>query len=367
MIYLMSYGLTDTVKGAVYAQASQNGQRPVEEALHASCDAHSQEERSSVAYARRYPPVAATVTCFHPVKAYRSREISPTTGRYGVTFNPVKGLVEGSSLSVPCGRCIGCRIDRSRAWAVRCVNESQLYENNCFLTLTFDDKYLPDDFSVHVRTWQLFMKRLRKSLPQKIRFFACGEYGEDDVSPFEGNRPHYHGLIFNHQFADLKLHSKSNNQPLFTSQNLQSLWPYGFSTIGNLTYQSAAYVARYTIKKIGGDAAAAHYSRIHPLSGNLVRVNPEFAVQSRRPGVGAKWFETFKSDIYPSDFVVMDGKRHPVPKYYHLKLSEEEQAANKRKRVAHANQHRADNTPARLKVRELVKLDQAKQLKRSLK
>jgi len=247
------------------------------------------------------------------------------------------------------------------------MHEAQLYTSNSFLTLTYDDKNLPDDFSVHVRPLQLFLKRLRKSLPYGIRFFACGEYGEDDPNPFEGNRPHYHLLIFNHQFSDLILHSNKNNQKLYTSIKLSTLWPYGFSTTGNLTYQSAAYVARYNLKKIGGNLAADHYKRVHPVSGNLCQVKPEFSTQSRRPGIGAKWFETFKSDIYPSDFVVVDGKCHPVPKYYHLKLAEEEQEQSKRLRMQHARKHRADNTPARLKVREAVKLAQTALLKRTIK
>lgn len=247
------------------------------------------------------------------------------------------------------------------------MHEAQLQPNNAFLTLTYEDKQLPDDFSVSVRTLQLFLKRLRKSLPHKIRFFACGEYGEDDPDPFQGNRPHYHALIFNHQFSDLKLHSKKNDIPLFTSQKLSQLWPYGFSTTGYVTYQTAAYVARYTIKKIGGDPAANHYTRVHPVSGQMVRVKPEFATQSRRPGIGSAWFDTFKSDIYPSDFVVVDGKPHPVPKFYHLKLAEEEQLRSKRLRVAHAKKHKEDNTPARLAVREKVFLDKTKQLKRNLK
>lgn len=247
------------------------------------------------------------------------------------------------------------------------MHEAQLYTSNSFLTLTYDNKNLPDDFSISVRTLQLFMKRLRKSLPYKIRFFAVGEYGEDDPDPFEGNRPHYHALIFNHQFSDLILHSTKNGKKLYTSNKLSDLWPYGFSTTGDVTYQSAAYCARYSIKKIGGDQAASHYTRVHPLSGNLVRVSPEFGTMSRRPGIGDGWFNIFKSDIYPCDFVVVDGKRHPVPKYYHLKLQEEEQLASKRRRMMHANKHRSDNSPERLKVREAVKEAQVALLKRTLK
>lgn len=248
------------------------------------------------------------------------------------------------------------------------MHEAQLYgTNNCFLTLTYDDKHLPANFSISVREHQLFMKRLRESAGSKIRFFACGEYGEDDPSPLEGNRPHYHYLIFNYRPSDLKLHSRKNNIPLYTSEKISKLWPYGFSTVGNLTYQSAAYCARYTMKKIGGDLAAAHYQRVHPVTGALCQVQPEFSKQSNRPGIGDAWFNTFKSDVYPSDFVVVDGKRHAVPKFYVKKLAKEEQHKVKIKHALQANKNRADNTPARLQVRERVKLSQLSQLKRNVK
>lgn len=240
------------------------------------------------------------------------------------------------------------------------MHEAQLHPENCFLTLTYDDDHLPTDYSVDVRVHQLFMKRLREFAPRKLRFFACGEYGDKDL------RPHYHYLIFNYRPHDLKLHSRKNNITLYTSQAIQKLWPFGFSTVGNLTYKTAAYCARYSMKKIGGDLAADHYTRVHPLSGNLVRVQPEFAKQSLRPGIGDAWFEIFKSDIYPSDFCVVEGRRHAVPKFYVKKLAEEEALKVKRRRKAQSNKKRADNTPARLKVRETVQLAKADMLKRSL-
>lgn len=271
-------------------------------------------------------------------------------------------------MAVPCGKCIGCRLDRSKDWAMRCMHEAQLHTENCFLTLTYNDEHLPADYSVNVRVHQLFMKRLRERVARKIRFFASGEYGDEDnpmsVTPL---RPHYHYLIFGYRPHDLKLHSRKNNIPLYTSETISKIWSYGFSTVGDVTYETAAYVARYTVKKIGGDMAAEHYTRIHPLSGNLVRVNPEFGKQSNKPGIGHNWFEKFKSDVYPSDFVVdSEGRKHAVPKYYHRKLAEEEQVKVKRRRKAISNKHRDDQTPARLRAREEVQLDRAKQLKRNL-
>lgn len=304
--------------------------------------------------------------CLYPLKAYRSRD-KAATGGYGITFNAKHALIEsaGGHLQFPCNNCIGCRVDRSRAWAVRCMHEAKMHQDNCFLTLTYNRQSLPDDYSVDLDAYQKFLKRLRESLPQKIRFFGCAEYGsEEGAFPFQ---PHYHFLIFNHRPTDLKLHSKKNNIPLYTSQALTKLWPYGYSTVGELNYQTAAYCARYVIKKIGGQQAAAHYVRQHPLTGLLHQVKPEFSTQSRRPGLGSTWLEKYKSDYFPSDFVVVDGKKHPVPTFYTRRLQEEEQLMLKRRRAATAKIFKPDNTLARRRVREQVLLSKVSQLKRNLK
>lgn len=244
---------------------------------------------------------------------------------------------------------------------MRCMHEAQMHPENCFVTLTYSDEHLPDDYSVHVEVVQKFMKRLRKAYePKKIRSFAAGEYGDKD------NRPHYHLLLFNHSFTDQKLHSQKNKIKLYTSQSLQKLWPYGYSTVGSLTYQTAAYTARYVMKKVGGDLAPEHYLRTHPLTGKLVQVQPEFATQSNKPGLASGWYEQFKCDAFPSDFLIVDGKKHPVPKFYTLKLSEEDKTKVQRARKRHALKQKSDNTPERLNVREKVKQAQLERLKRDL-
>lgn len=301
--------------------------------------------------------------CLYPLKAYRSRERA-ATGGYGITFNATRALIEsaGGHLEFPCNKCIGCRVDRSRAWAVRCMHEAQMHQDNCFLTLTYDDKHLPDDYSVDLAEYKNFLKRLRVSLaPKQIRFFGCAEYGE------ENHRPHYHFLIFNHRPTDLQLHSHNKKIPLHTSQSIQKLWKLGFSTVGELNYQTAAYCARYVIKKIGGDLASHHYTRQHPITGLLHQVRPEFSTQSRRPGLGDSWLQKYKDDVFPSDFVVVDGKKHPVPKFYTRRLAEEEQHMLKRRRSVTAKQFKSDNTLARRRVREIVLEAKITSLKRNLK
>lgn len=239
-----------------------------------------------------------------------------------------------------------------------------MHKNNSFLTLTFDDKHFPKTGSVSLRDVQLFIKKLRFSVGHKIRFFACGEY-----SPEPNFRPHYHLLIFGHQFSDLKQFKKQKSYIIYTSQKLQKLWPYGFTTTGIINYQSAAYVARYSLKKIGGPMAADHYTRPHQLTGVLTRVEPEFITMSKKPGLGSTWLEHYEADCYPSDYLIVDGKKHPVPKFYDriLKLTDEKKLDRlKRVRKANANKHRADQTKERLAVREECQEARLKVLPRTL-
>ena len=236
-----------------------------------------------------------------------------------------------------------------------------MHDLNSFVTLTYDDKHLPDDYSVNVRTLQLFFKRLRKSLPHKIRYFACGEYGDLNL------RPHYHALIFNYSPNDKILYKKSNNHNLYTSSSLSEQWTFGNAWLGSVTFQSAGYVARYVVKKQYGDLVASHYTRTHPLTGELVRVQPEFCTQSRRPGIGAAWFDKYRGDCFPSDFLIVDEKRISVPRYYSLKLAELELERVKRERKRKALKHRSDQTPERLRVREAVQISRVQRLERTLK
>jgi hypothetical protein len=154
--------------------------------------------------------------CFTPLKGYRSREVTKS-GKRKIVFNDRAGYKD-LPVTVPCGQCTGCRLERSRQWAIRCFHEASLYENNCFITLTYSEQFLPADRSVSVREFQLFMKRLRKKYGPGIRFFACGEYGE------KFSRPHYHACLFNHDFKDRELFKIQNDNRYYTSEELSSIW-----------------------------------------------------------------------------------------------------------------------------------------------
>ncbi len=268
---------------------------------------------------------------------------------------------------LPCGQCIGCRLEYSRQWAIRCVHESQMHEKNSFITLTYANENLPQHGSLSKRHLQLFIKRLRAELSQKkiyIRFFACGEYGE------KLHRPHYHLCIFNYDFPDKRLHQESTTgHNLYTSAELQKIWGYGFSTVGSLTFETAAYTARYIMKKITGPPAEDHYEFIHPETGEIKKLTSEFSSMSKIPGLGNSWYQKFKNDVYPSDQIIMNQKIMRPPRYYD-KLFEldnpEKMAEIKMQRQERALLHEDDLTEDRLKIREEVQTLRTKNLTRSL-
>lgn len=297
--------------------------------------------------------------CFHPLDAHRP--LGAVGGRLSFGKPPAGAY---RCFKVPCGQCVGCRLERSRQWAARCVHEASLYDANCFVTLTYSDDFLPQGGTLVLRDLQLFMKRLRKRFGSKIRFYACGEYG--DLS----RRPHYHLCLFNFRPDDLVLFKRSKSgDSLFISDALSRVWPFGHVIVGDLTFDSAAYVARYVMKKLNGDAAEGRYQSVDPVTGDVFELAREFNVMSRRPGIGAGWFAKFKDDVYPSDSVVVNGRECRPPRFYDKSLSREDAdllVALKEKRVINARPYRADNTPARLLVRERVVLGALDQLKREL-
>lgn len=276
--------------------------------------------------------------CYKPLKGYRAKLPGPN-GRRGIVFNRADGYSD-LEMTIPCGRCIGCRLEYSRQWAVRIMHEASLYDSNLFITLTYSDEHLPEDGSLDKRHFQLFMKRLRK-FKSGVRYFHCGEYGETTL------RPHYHAILFNCSFKDRRLYKEQGNYRLFTSQTLDETWGLGFCNFGTVSFESAAYVARYVTKKVTGDLADDHYQGRQP----------EYATMSRRPGIGAVWMDRFDCDVYPNDYVVMRGKEMKAPKYYDRIKKEKQEKEFSRiraKRLSAARENADDNTADRLKVKETV-------------
>ena len=212
------------------------------------------------------------MVCYYPLKGYRSR-----SGK-GIVFNRANGFVD-MPMAVPCGQCIGCRLERSRMWAVRCVHEASLHADNCFITLTFDDSHLSHTGTLITSDFQKFMKRLRKEFSgRRIRYFHCGEYGE------KLGRPHHHACLFGFDFSDKVLWSVRSNVKLYRSPTLDRIWGQGYCTIGDVNFESAAYVARYVTKKITGEVAVDHYKvGVDVSTGEVISKKPEFVTMSRRP------------------------------------------------------------------------------------
>lgn len=267
--------------------------------------------------------------------------------------------------TVSCGACIGCRIDRSRDWAVRCVHEAQTHRFNSFITLTYSDEHLPWDESVHVKHFQDFMKRLRKRIRRPVRYFHCGEYGEENL------RPHYHGCIFGYDFPDKYLWSKNHRgDQYFRSDELEKLWPFGHSTIGQLNFQTAAYTARYIMKKITGPQAEEHYlTNKCDDDGVLVGRKPEYVTMSLKPGLGFEWFQKYWRDVYPQDIVIVNGKKFRPPRYYDELLERKDPDMLElvvKQREQFADQHQEDYSPRRLADREECKSAQINRLLRPL-
>lgn len=350
--------------------------------------------------------------CYYPIQAYYGDR--KPNGKYSIVFDE-RQKSSSQDLKLPCGQCIGCRLERSRKWAMRCYAESQMYSKNCFITLTFDDEHLPSNRSVDVKDFQSFMERLRKwhlwnncpySESEKdmrsawlkdngIRYFHCGEYGEAcfncDLSKFYCRcvnyvkalgRPHYHACLFNFDFEDKVLHTVKNGLRYYKSDILKKLWPFGNNIIADVTFESAAYVARYIVDKLNGkkekevseETGLRHYERLDFSTGEVLDRNKEYTTMSRRPGIGSTWFDKYHSDVFPKDYLYIPNRGRMKPGRYFDSLFERKfpemftEVQMSRESDFYENMERmtANSTPQRLKVRETCQLAKLNLLKRGL-
>jgi len=296
--------------------------------------------------------------CYSPLRAQRS-------GDGGVRIVDKAALFD---FSVPCGRCIGCRLRYSQMWAIRCLHEAELWPVNCCITLTYAPNNIPEGGSLKYEHFQAFLKRLRDWARRndygKIRFFMGGEYGE------RGGAPHYHALLFNFDFPDKQVFQERNGVPhLWTSKILEKLWPFGFATVGLCSWDSASYIARYIVKKQYGATKAEWYKRLDRETGEVYEIDSEFAHMSLKPGIGAKWLERYWSDVFPSGKVVVNGAERRAPRFYDKRLSvldSDGYAVLALDRILDARKFARDNTSVRLAVREAVALARANAFKRKI-
>ncbi len=284
------------------------------------------------------------MTCRHPMDAARptGSDIKPLIYSKGQRPNPLSKGWE--PLQLPCGQCRGCRLEKSRVWGARIAHEAAYLEEthgvySSFITLTYNEKYLPMHGSLVQTHLSGFFKRLRSRIsPRKIRYYASGEYGdkcqlhEIHQCPHCGpiQRPHYHAIVLGYDWPDRYYVGEREGLCVYNSPELESLWtntetqePLGYHEIGSCSFESAAYVARYVMKKqTGRKVDEGHYTRYDPWFNTWSEVSPEFAVMSRgrkKPGgIGAGWYEKYKTDLYPADDCPIPGRGvHGVPPRYY--------------------------------------------------
>lgn len=291
--------------------------------------------------------------CFYPRPAYLL-DRPDFDGRRVVFKHPRVPVSEYDYIHLPCRQCLRCRLRLAQSWAIRIENEADCYDRNCFITLTFNEiGLMRHGPSLRHDFWQKFMMRLRKRHGAGIRSYMCGEYGE------KFQRPHYHAVLFNFNFDDLVPFRSSYGSTLYTSEELKRLWtnpddgyPYGFVTVGSVTYDSAAYVARYCLKKVNGIKAKEHYSYTDPYTGRVLDLKPEYNVPSK--GLGRKYYEMYKDEIYVTDSIVNSkGRECRPPKYYDTKFQLDDPvsyARVKEQRILAAEKIRMEMTKERVAV-----------------
>ncbi len=292
------------------------------------------------------------MACYSPLKGFKDSSGALVFKRTSHTIG---------TMEVACGQCLGCRLDRTLMWAMRIVHESCLHEHafgNSFITFTYRSKdectakqyskghYVPDDYSLNYHHFRDFIKRLRRHFDQKIRYFHCGEYGDENL------RPHYHACLFNCTFDDQCVYQQEQGITTYESETLQTLWPYGFCTIGELNFQTASYTAGYILKKITGNQALDTYLR-NDEYGVAYWVKPPYITMSLKPGIGADFYAKFKTDFFPSDESPIPGKGiiKKVPRYYETMLKNSDPQTLdlvKSTRQVWIAKHREDFSPERL-------------------
>lgn len=266
------------------------------------------------------------MSCFHPLHAFKIGITANGKDKYKITSGDIEriehivngkvalGVWNTNYIEVPCGKCIGCRLDYSRQWANRCMLEARQYEHNAFITLTYEDTALTFNDGANRKTGEVmkvptlvpeeltkFMKDLRRYYKyhygeENIRFYACGEYGS------KNDRPHFHIIAFNINVRDKEyLFTNKSHDKIYTSEIIRNIWGKGHVTIGEVTWNSAAYTARYVMKKIKGKDAKKYYE--------ILGVAPEFTRMSRRQGIAREYYEQNKEKIFELDEIILANKK----------------------------------------------------------
>lgn len=304
--------------------------------------------------------------CTKPIAAYS--DICPTTGRKRVSLRQLPD--REPNLQLPCNKCPDCKLRKAKEWALRCWHESQMHEENSFITLTYSDENLPAYENLDHRDFQLFMKRFRKGTGKEVKFFMCGEYG--DLT----HRPHYHVILFGYFPPDATYLRTENGHRYYKSAELDNYWKKGFTETSGVSYNNAGYIARYTLKKqlpkeelqdrytyidVNGDLQTRKFEYIRMSTGRDLTGIEKFQ------GIGASWFREYAGQTALNGYVLdPKGYKNPIPRYY-LKIIRYddplwyEKLCQARVEMCQAN---PDNSPERLKARAICTKQKLKLLPR---
>lgn len=237
------------------------------------------------------------MACYHPIPAHQGG-----TGEKVRLWPPVGT----ANLQLPCGRCLGCATDLATDWAHRAELEASHWQNNSFLTLTYDEAHLPENAHLRPADLTRFIKRLRRGLDRQdpallrhpssgLRYLASGEYGD------KSSRPHFHILLFNCDFADKVLTAKN----LYESETLRKYWKLGGHKIGDLTGASANYVAQYSLKKL------VTPEERHDENGEMY--HRPFIRMSLKPPIGETWLRQYKNDLQHG-YLIRNARKKRIPR-----------------------------------------------------
>lgn len=282
------------------------------------------------------------MACYKPLTVWKPLDGGPIAFREKANHREI---------NLPCGQCIGCRIEKRESWTTRLCAEAKMHERTIFLTLTYDNEHLPADHSLNHRHWQQFAKNLRKRIGP-FRFFMSGEYGD------RTSRPHYHALLFGVDPPDaVRVNSVRAKHQLYSSPAISSAWGKGNAFYGHFSIATARYVADYTVKKLNGPRAVEAYRFIDPTTGECFDRKPEYSKMSLRPGIGRTYLEKYAPEILAGNCIRDGAKPRKIPAYFdkHLEgLRPDDFVESKLKRYQHAQERLSDSTRERLATRELI-------------
>lgn len=314
------------------------------------------------------------MSCLYPIKAWYPSTAAPDAR---LVFDPRRSSSPDAMVWISCNQCIACRLYKAQTWAVRCMHEKRVHKSSCFLTLTYDDAHLPDRHSLVRDEIPKFNKRLRDYLGYPpISVFYCGEYGE------KFGRPHYHQILFGYDPPDKVFYKRVRGHDYFTSDIISKCWGLGHAVLGNVDFDSAAYVARYTLKKQKKSdeilytvdcptTGVIHEIRWHDRPSSDIATReiynrlPVFAGMSTNPAIGLRFLERYPDDLFSQMKTVFKGHEISLPRYYLKKL---ETLDPLKYRAFKAQQKLLSKPPdlVRLKDREEIILSRIKPLTRSL-